>query len=82
LLCFSDNAADIMYPSPDGPAPLSGGSSMTVQVVGDPEPGCCVNVVDQASAGKPDGGESPAGVLFVFAPKRRPGPPDPWQSGH
>jgi hypothetical protein len=80
VICFSGSAAEIVSPSPDGPVSLTRGSSLSYTVTGQAEKGCCVNIVPPSGAGTPDGGESPAGTLFISTPADRPGPPDSWQN--
>jgi len=77
LVCFSDNASDVLTPTPDGSVKLVDGTPTTFTVTGASEGGCCVAIVSAGHDGAPSCPGAPAGILPVTTMGRRPVPRDP-----
>ncbi|MEO8660554.1 MAG: hypothetical protein ABI693_18940 [Bryobacteraceae bacterium] len=77
LICFSDNASDVLTPQPGGSVALSAGAPVTFTVTGATEGGCCAAIVSAGHDGAPSCPGAPAGILPVTTMGRRPVPSAP-----
>ena len=80
LICFSDNASDVLTPTPEGSVRLVDGTPVTFTVTGSPDGGCCASIVSAGHEGAPSCPGAPAGTLPVTTMGRRPAPRDPMKT--